>query len=209
MPLIRAVEAGDLDALYEVCLRTGDAGADGTSLFKDPRLLGEVYVGPYLSVRGGLGLTAVDDDGPAGYALAAVDTRRFEAECEAEWWPALRARYPDPGPGPATPDEEVIAVIHRPHRALDAVVARFPAHLHLDLLPRLQGRGVGRIMMGRMLGELVARGVEGVHLGADARNQRAIGFYTHLGFITLEADEYGVVMGIRLDKEPWQQVTPP
>jgi hypothetical protein len=36
-----------------------------------------------------------------------------------------------------------MAVIHRPELALDEVVAGYPAHLHLDLLPRFQGRGVG------------------------------------------------------------------
>ncbi len=201
MTLIRAVEPDDLDALYEVCLRTGDAGEDATSLFEDPRLLGEVYVGPYVMLPSGIGFTPVDVEGPGGYVLAAIDTSRFEAECEAEWWPALRARYADPGPNPSTADEKVIAAIHRPHRASDAVLARFPAHLHLDLLPRLQGRGVGVTMMNRLLAELVARGVRGVHLDADRRNDRAIGFYTHLGFLPLEAGEDVIVMGKLLDQE--------
>jgi ribosomal protein S18 acetylase RimI-like enzyme len=80
------------------------------------------------------------------------------------------------------------------------VVARYPAHLHIDLLPVLQGRGVGREMMGRLLEELQARGVAGVHLGVDARNQRAVGFYEHLGFDRLD-DTDDVLMGIRLDED--------
>lgn len=56
------------------------------------------------------------------------------------------------------------------------------------------------MLMDRLLAALIAGGVPGVHLGADARNERAIGFYTHLGF-SLEADEDDVVMGIRLDEE--------
>jgi GNAT superfamily N-acetyltransferase len=199
MTLIRATEPHDLDALYEVCLRTGAAGEDASSQFENPRLLGEVYVGPYVTLPSGIGLTPVDEEGPAGYALAAVDTRRFEAECEAAWWPRLRSLHPDPGPDPSTADEEVIASIYRPHRASDHVVARYPAHLHLDLLPRLQGRGVGRLLIDRLLGELAARGLPGVHLDADARNDRAIGFYRHLGFSTLDAGEEVVVMGILLD----------
>lgn len=49
--------------------------------------------------------------------------------------------------------------------------------------------------------ELVARGVSGVHLDADRRNDRAIGFYTHLGFLPLEAGEDVIVMGKLLDQE--------
>jgi ribosomal protein S18 acetylase RimI-like enzyme len=197
-PAIRPVTAGDLDSLYEIGLRTGNAGRDASGLYSNPRLLGEIYVGPYVMMPEGFGFVALDDDGPAGYVLAAVDTRRFEAECEARWWPALRARYPDPGLNPATPDEELIALIHRPEVASDEVVAGFPAHLHIDLLPRLQGRGAGRIMMDRILAALASRGAAGVHLGADAGNQRAIGFYHHLGFSILEEDDLEVVMGIRL-----------
>jgi GNAT superfamily N-acetyltransferase len=199
--LIRPVESGDLDALYDVCRRTGDAGEDATSRFADPRLLGEVYVGPYLVMPSGIGYTATEEGVPSGYVLAAVDTRRFEAECEAEWWPPLRERYPQPvGDDPSTDDAEVIALIHDPESPPDTVVARYPAHLHIDLLPVLQGRGVGRQMMGRLLDELRARGVPGVHLGVDARNKRAVGFYEHLGFDRID-DTDDVVMGLRLDED--------
>jgi GNAT superfamily N-acetyltransferase len=191
---IRMARPDDLEALYEVSLRTGDAGSDATGLFDDPRLLGEVYVGPYVMLDSGIGLTTVDDRGPGGYGLAAVDTRRFEAEAEEVWWPPLRRRHPDPGPDPRTADDEVIAVIHRPELAAEEVVARYPAHLHLDLLPRFQGRGLGRVMMQRLLDQLVECGVRGVHLTADARNRRAISFYTHLGFTTLDTRD-DVVMG--------------
>ncbi len=198
--LMRPVEPGDLDALYLVCLRTGDAGEDASDRFADPRLLGEVYVGPYVMMPSGIGFTAVESGVPSGYVLAAVDTRRFEAECEAEWWPALRERYPLPiGEDPSTGDAEIIALIHDPESPPDDVVSRYPAHLHIDLLPVLQGKGVGRAMMGRLLDELRARTVPGVHLGVDARNRRAVGFYEHLGFEHLD-DTDDVVMGIRLDK---------
>jgi GNAT superfamily N-acetyltransferase len=198
--LIRPVEPGDLDALYEVCLRTGDAGEDASDRFADPRLLGEVYVGPYLMMPSGIGFTAVESGVPSGYVLAAVDTRRFEAQCEADWWPPLRARHPLPvGEAPSTDDAEIIALIHDPESPPDEVVSRYPAHLHIDLLPVLQGKGVGGAMMGRLLDELRARGVPGVHLGVDARNRRAVGFYEHLGFEHLD-DTDDVVMGIRLDK---------
>lgn len=196
--VIRPVEPADLDALYEVGLRTGDAGEDATALFADPRLLGEVYVGPYVLLEAGIGFTALDDDGaPAGYVLAAVDTRDFEMEAEERWWPPLRERYPNPVEHPSTADEEMIALIHAPELASDEVVAGYPAHLHIDLLPHMQGRGVGRALLDRLFDELRARGVPGVHLGVDPRNNRAIAFYEHLGFIHLD-DGDDVVMGKRL-----------
>ena len=196
--LIRPVEPADLEALYEVGLRTGDAGEDATGLFDDPRLLGEVYVGPYVMLEAGIGYTVLHEDrAPAGYILAAVDTRRFEAEAEEDWWPSLRERYPHPVDDPTTADEEMIALIHHPELAADGVVAEYPAHLHIDLLPHIQGKGVGRAVIDRLFDELRTRGVPGVHLGADPRNERAIAFYEHLGFAHL-GDDDDVVMGIRL-----------
>jgi ribosomal protein S18 acetylase RimI-like enzyme len=195
---IRPVEPADLEALYEVGLRTGDAGEDASLLFDDPRLLGEVYVGPYVVLAAGIGFTVLDDAGkPAGYILAAVDTREFEREAEERWWPPLRERYPLTSDDPSAADEEMIALIHHPELASDEVVADYPAHLHIDLLSHVQGTGVGRMLMNRLFEELRSRGVPGVHLGVDPRNERAIGFYEHLGFTHLGDDE-DVVMGIRL-----------
>ena len=193
--MIRTATADDLEALYEVCLRTGAAGSDASGRFDNPKLLGQVYVGPYVMLDGCIGLTYEDNLGPAGYTLAAIDTDSFHAECEKEWWPPLRAAYPDPGPAPTTYDEELISNIHRPPQPSKEVVAAYPAHLHIDLLPRIQGMGLGRKMMTRLLEELKSGGASGVHLEVDINNRRAIGFYQHLGFGTLMIKEDVRYMG--------------
>lgn len=198
VPLIRTADVSDLDALYDVCLRTGDAGEDASKLHDNPRLLGEIYVGPYVTLTTGIGFTAVEYDRPSGYVLGTLDTRSFEAECERAWWPELRERYSDPGTRPTAPDDELIAEIYHPHAASDEVVSRFPAHLHIDLLPDIQGRGVGPLMISRLLSTLIAGGAPGVHMNVDMRNDRAISFYAHLGFSIIESTDNVVVMGIRL-----------
>jgi len=44
---IRPYRDSDLDDLYRICLLTGDAGQDATSMFDDPRILGDVWAAPY------------------------------------------------------------------------------------------------------------------------------------------------------------------
>jgi len=197
-PLIRTAEEIDLDALYDVCLGTGDAGEDGSHLYDNPRLLGEIYVGPYVMLPSGFGFTVVVNGHPTGYLLGTLDTRRFEAECETAWWPELRKRYANPGPNPATPDAQLTAELHRPQLASDEVVNRFPSHFHIDLLPTVQGKGVGPLMMDRLFSTLEAGDSPGVHMDVATRNTRAIGFYEHLGFSVVESHDNSVIMGKHL-----------
>jgi ribosomal protein S18 acetylase RimI-like enzyme len=197
---IREASSDDLGVLYDVCLRTGSAGADASDLYGDPTLLGCIYVGPYVVLQEGIGFVPVDDEGVGGYVLAAPDTRAFEAACEARWWPDLRVTHPDAPPTPSTPDDELRALIHRPRTAPEAVVERHRAHVHIDLYPRMQGIGVGRRLMERMLTWLAAHGVAGVHLGVDPANHRAIGFYERLGFTPLMTDDDVCYLGLQLSK---------
>lgn len=199
-PRIRTAEARDLDALYDVCLATGDAGNDGAHLFDDPRLLGEIYVGPYVMLPNAFAFTAVDDGHPSGYVLGTLDTRLFEAECETAWWPGLRNRHADPGSSLATLDDELIAEIYRPQLASDAVVEQFPAHFHIDLLPAIQGKGIGPLMMDQLFSVLRDGESPGVHMEVAKRNDRAIGFYEHLGFSIVESHNDSVIMGRRLTR---------
>ncbi|WP_166346593.1 GNAT family N-acetyltransferase [Phytoactinopolyspora limicola] len=188
---VRPYRSGDDDTLYEICLKTGPGGG---AAFTDPRILGEIYVGPYLAFEPDLAFVVEDDDGVAGYVLGARDTRGFEKLCEARWWPRLRERYPVGSFPDDTIDARFARLIHRPPVARDDVVAEYPAHLHIDLLPRTQGRGFGRILMRRLLAALHDVGATGVHLGVGATNTNAIGFYRHLGFTVLHENPSGLTM---------------
>ena len=79
---IRHVRAGDRDAVYDICLRTADAGDDGTHLYTDPRLPGHVWAGAYMALEPEHGFVVDDDDRVVGYILGALDSRRFEAQLE-------------------------------------------------------------------------------------------------------------------------------
>lgn len=181
-PHIRRYRSADLDQLHEICVRTGSAGQDASDLVADRRLFGEIWAAPYGVLEPEHALVVDDGSGRAvGYALGALDTRAFEARCEADWWPVLRARHPT-GSGGNELEELLIGMIHEPHVADDAVLATHPSHLHIDLLPEAQGAGWGRALMEQLQDALRADGSPGVHLGVHARNLRALGFYAHIGY---------------------------
>ena len=191
---IRKYQPGEEQTLYDICLLTGDSGVDATALYEDAALLGEVYVGPYLRLAPEHALVGVDSTGVAGYVLGVPDTLAFEAECERTWWPTLRARYPLSSFPSESPDGRIVNLIHNPPAASPDVVERYPAHLHIDLLPRLQGQGDGRRLLTALLDGLAAAGAPAIHLGVSTANQRAIGFYRRMGFTEVQTFTHSLVM---------------
>ncbi|MGB7979221.1 MAG: GNAT family N-acetyltransferase, partial [Candidatus Nanopelagicales bacterium] len=101
------------------------------------------------------------------------------------WWPGLRARHPllAPAGGARTPaDQALVEHLHQPPGSEPGLVGQFPAHLHIDLLPEAQGRGLGRALIEAFVTTLRDAEVTGVHLGVDRRNHGALSFYQRLGF---------------------------
>lgn len=183
--LIRLARPGDEPDAYHVCLKTGDAGKDAESFYReDPDALGRIFVGPYLKFEPELCLILEDAQGICGYALAAYDSRTFYARYETEWRPDLCARFPRPQGDPSqwTRLQQVYSWYHQPDYTTPEPYEDFPSHLHIDLLERAQGRGYGRRLMELLLDKLQQRGSPGVHLGVSILNQRAMGFYQRLGF---------------------------
>ncbi|WP_309128861.1 GNAT family N-acetyltransferase [Microbacterium sp.] len=200
----RADDEREVARLYDVCLRTGANGEDATAMFHDPRILGDLFVGPYLRLEPELAWVLLDAGGePAGFVLGAADTAQFEAAAEKHWWPAVRVRHADaavPGEERSWGDASVRRAILSPPVTPPAVTEEYPAHLHIDLLPQAQGAGHGRRLIGTLLAALEARSVPGVHLGVGTGNVRAIGFYRRLGF-DLIADEGSFLrLGLRLPR---------
>lgn len=199
---IRPYRPADLDALYQICLLTGRNGGDATALYRDPWVIGHVHAAPYGIFQPSLAFVAQDDTGVGGYVLGALDSSSFEERLEREWWPRLRGRYPDPPadvpPEEWTADQRKAHQIHHPFGSPAEVTARYPSHLHIDMVPRLQAGGNGRRLISTLTGALRERGSPGVHLGVHAVNTRAVGFYRHVGFTELYARDGAVVFGMDL-----------
>ena len=203
---IRPAQSGDEPAAYHVCLKTGDHGQDGEPFYReDPDALGRIYVGPYLAFEPELSRILEDDQGICGYALGALDSRVFYARYEAEWRPRLCARFPAPEGDPArwSRIQQTHYCYHHPDYFCPEPYGAYPSHLHIDLLPRAQGRGYGRRMLEQVMDTLAQRGSPGVHLGVSTRNARAFGFYQRLGFRELvrigSQDDGCIYMGKNLE----------
>jgi ribosomal protein S18 acetylase RimI-like enzyme len=201
---IRNYRPGDEGPAYFVCLKTGNQGDDGEPFYQeDPDALGRIFVGPYLRFEPDLALMLEDENGVCGYALGALDSRRFYERYEKEWRPELCAHFPVPSGDPAswTRVQAIHYVYHHPDYFCPEPYEVYPAHLHIDLMARVHRQGHGKRMMIQLMDRLRAKGVPGVHLGMAASNDRAYHFYTKLGFDELcrhgEGDDETLYMGKR------------
>lgn len=204
---IRPYRDADRDALYDICVRTADAGEDSRHLYPDLDLMPSIFAAPYVRLEPDLAFVADDGERAVGYIVGTADTPAFVTAYRDEWLPVLAGRYPAPRRPPASPTEEMIALMHNPERMVLPELAAYPAHLHIDLLPGHQRAGHGRALMTAFLHALAAKGVPAVHLSMLTVNTRARAFYDRLGFHEIPVPDPGPVTYLGRSTEP--PVEPP
>ncbi|MFC3161808.1 GNAT family N-acetyltransferase [Ciceribacter thiooxidans] len=192
--IIRPAHEDDLDAVYGICLVTGDSGRDASGLYSDPRLIGHIYAAPYVLLAPHLAFVVADEEGVAGYVVGTEDARSWERRLEQAWWPSLRRRYVDPDVSRRsawTPDQCLAHLLHHPKADPAVVCGSYPAHLHMNVLPRLQGQGVGFALLDRWIVAAASCGVRAAHVGVSPANIRGARFWTRAGFAELQAPQDG------------------
>ena len=180
--LLRTAKITDLPDLLRVCLETGDSGKDATHLHKLPDLVGEIYVAPYVIHEPDLAYARLSDKRVVGYLLGVLDTRAFESLLVDKYWPLAKAKYQHFKTEITDSDRELLKDLDKQGFSDESLTAKYPSHLHIDIVEAHQGAGYGKSMIAFLLEELKAAGSAGVHLHMSASNDRARGFYKKFGF---------------------------
>jgi ribosomal protein S18 acetylase RimI-like enzyme len=196
--LIRPYAPSDFDAIGEICLRTAEAGRDATGLYVSDELMPDIFAKPYLLLEPELAFVLDAGQQIGGYILGVADTTLFVERYRARWLPGFSRKYLHVDP-PGTRDELIRHLGFVPERMLIPELERYPAHLHIDLLPAYQRRGFGRALMEVLVAALRERGVPGLHLSMDPANRGARAFYDRLGFRELRSSKpEAPLLGIEL-----------
>ena len=198
MYTIRPYQQNDHNAVYDICLQTGNSGKGAVHLYDDPMLLGHLYAGPYIKMEPETAFILDNGQQPCGYIIGALNSEPFYLKMYNEWLPALRDDYSDPVGEPKywSKDEQIIHKIYHPKSPKK--FPEYPSHLHIDLLPIAQGQGLGNKMMDHFMEYLKEQGSSGVHLGLGIKNERAFTFYKKYGMIELERNDDTIYMGLNL-----------
>lgn len=196
---IKSASIADLADLYHVAIRTGNSGDDATGLFRNDNMIGEVYVGPYVTLAPETSFALVDNETAVGYGLCVLDTESFQAKARESWWPQLQEKYASLAT--VVGDEWLVHEIFHPSSSPSSILEEFPSHGHIDLLPFVQGKGWGRRMMETMEGALRNLDSPGFHLRVSIHNSRGLKFYAALGYHEIMRRDGEVIVGKRLHRE--------
>jgi len=139
-----------------------------------------------------------------GALLGAVDTERFELVYRRRIRPLLVLRglagvYGWPGWLPAVCRTEWAS---REVRAPKVDRNKYPAHLHIGILPEFRRQGLGTALMSRYAEYLRLRGIAGYHLYASSFHSLGVAFYQKLGLELLGQFDWHLHTGFE-----WVNVT--
>lgn len=80
------------------------------------------------------------------------------------------------------------------------IAKKYPAHLHIDILPKGQRQGLGHKLVDALVDALRKKGVNGVFLIVGKGNQKGINFYRKYGFKEYKKVIGGIVFALDIDK---------
>lgn len=180
---IRPYEAEDRATVRDVCFRTGLMGERVDWQWADAESFADIWVGWYTDNEPESAWVAVCEDRVVGYLVGCRDTRSGP-NLPFVFLRSVVTRALPFRPGTAGFMWRAVADLARDRVVPEATpdLDRWPAHLHIDLLPEACGRGVGRALMQTWLGVLRTAATPGVHLGTIAENTRAVAFFEAMGF---------------------------
>ncbi|MCL2107057.1 MAG: GNAT family N-acetyltransferase [Oscillospiraceae bacterium] len=187
MPTIRPCQTKDQANMQKVCIATGPEEArrkDG------PRrlMLLTTYCDYYVEREPqNCFVIADDNDEAVGYILCAQDYWKYFERFMKDYVPRSKKL-----PLPQRVECRGAAWIPR------LFVKKYPAHLHIDILPEYQRMGLGTQLMDTLTAHLRAKGIPGVMLGVAADNEKGRNFYKKYGFKQLLRIPMSVVMGLEL-----------
>ncbi len=202
---IRKATETDTDALFRVCLLTADAGKSAAPLHDFPELPGLTYAVPYLTRKATWAFVLEEEDTNevVGYVVGSYDTREYDQDVIQNWFPVHAIRYLYGSPHEKTDikpgDKSYLGRYRNPivFKAHDSSIAFSPAHMHINILDKHQKKGWGRRLVAAGVECLKEKGLDGLWLGLDPRNEGARKFYKRLGLSEIDGAQAAHLLGLK------------
>ncbi len=169
MATVRNFQVKDTEKLREICVATSNFATDTQ---KQKNFLYYLYNDYYTEFEPESCFVLADDNDEAvGYILCAKDFDTYYETFENFFMPRITQlgfKYS------FMTHSEIL--VHR------IVKGKYPAHLHIDIMPDYQGKGYGRKLISALKNHLKEQGIPNVMLSVGATNKGVIAFYEKNGF---------------------------
>lgn len=185
---VRPYEARDRARVREICHATGYMGESAGWFWPDVESFADMFSGYYTDEEPESAQVVEVDGRVEGYLLGCLDSSRAWQPDRVVLRHVVRRgiafrRGTSAFIGRAAVDlyRDRSAGLHRATQP-DRVEERYPAHLHIDLMPVARGQGFGGRLMHAWLSRVERAGLDGCHLRTFAQNVGGITFFESVGF---------------------------
>ncbi len=190
--VFRQCHRDDWPGILDICYKTGFMGEDltGSERFKDRKLFGYLFCLYYVRFEADHCFVALDKDNDGkivGYILGSGDTQKYQKKFFRKMFPFFIPRlflyswwrYPE--------SYRQVMQWRKLTGSEDQkeIQRTYPAHLHINILPQYQRRGIGRSLMRLFESRMKSLGIQGIHLITTNYNTRALPFYRQHGYSVL------------------------
>ena len=166
---IRKYQARDKENVLKVLYETSSMPIET----EDQRLFLRLMFNDYYTDEEGDNcfVVADADDEAVGYILCAENYDEYERVFKEKYAPKI-----------APLGKKYSAIVKAEFFAHKLFKKKYPAHLHIDILPSCQGAGAGSRLVTALGEHLSTKGVHGLMLSCGAGNKMAIKFYSKNNF---------------------------
>jgi ribosomal protein S18 acetylase RimI-like enzyme len=183
---IRSLNPSDASAVCRISADTARFGDPVESVLDDRDLFVDLFTGIYITQFPETCWVADAGGQVVGYLTGCLDSRAYDRLFRRNLLRVLLkvclGRYRI---GRRTLRTGLGFVCETLRRGPSPDLARFPAHLHINVLATYRGQGIGQRLITMYLAYCRESGIPGVHLRTSDQNTAAIYLYRKLGFETL------------------------
>jgi len=180
---VRPFARRDREAIRRISHRTGYMGEPADFYWRHFESFADVWTTYYMDQEPESLFVAERDGAVVGYLTGCVDSATAPSPADAITRAALRhGLFFRPGTARFLWRGALDSLRWGGTPSGEIDDPRWPAHLHINLLPEGRGCGAGGRLMQAWLARLREQGSPGCHLGTLAENRRALGFFESQGF---------------------------
>lgn len=194
MITIRPYSKSDFRFVQDICMQTSALADEDNATNR--AMLCSMYCDYYLDNEPQFCFVATDDEIPVGYILCSADVEKYDEAMTENYLPLVRKIN-------GSEYYRFAAELKLNERY---VSQGYTAHMHIDILPEYQHKGIGTQLVQTLVKQLSETPVNDIYAGGlfllvAKKNEQARAFYEKCGFEDIDYITGAVVYGKRLDTE--------